>query len=412
MDKYCYLCYAIAMDMNMLRAVAYKNAGKSTASDKATDNKIANNTLQLTPHAKAGYAGDPKLKVATESLKTGGLIKVANTDSDTKDSLYRRVAKFLVLVGTDEAAKILPHLTQQQLDRIIPEIASIRHIDKDEGTAIFAEFEALLEQSREDGGVETARTILEKAFGKDKANAMLEKTVAFPDGKPFDYLKEVDSERITTLLSDESSSVRALILSQLQPEKAAAVINSLNADDKKDVVLRLARMQKVMPEVIKQVDIAMQEKLKRVNIGSAENVDGKGALAQILRRMDPQNEEELLDNIAQDNPDLGQDLRTRLFTTDDIIAGDDKYIQRQLHGMEDLQIVHLIAGKADDFRKKILQNVSQNRRNSILDTENFEKPFLKSDCERETSIFFSRLRRAYEDGEFIIKGRNEEQYVE
>ena len=107
-----------------------------------------------------------------------GLIKVALSGSEGgKDSLYRRVAKFLLLIGVDEAAKILPHLTPEQTEKIIPEIASIRRVDPDEASVILAEFENLVQRARESGGVTTARSILEKAFGAERAGQMIKKTV-------------------------------------------------------------------------------------------------------------------------------------------------------------------------------------------------------------------------------------------
>jgi len=154
-----------------------------------------------------------------------GLIKVAVTPLEGgKDSLYRRVAKFLVLIGVDEAAKILPHLTSEQTEKIIPEIASIRRVDPDEASVILAEFENLVQRARESGGVTTARSILERAFGSERASKMIQKTVSFPEGKPFDYLQEASGERVYQLLKGESPAVSALVLSHIKSAAAAEVI--------------------------------------------------------------------------------------------------------------------------------------------------------------------------------------------
>ena len=164
-----------------------------------------------------------------------------------KDSIYRRVAKFLLLIGIDEAAKIIPHLSPEQTEKIIPEIASIRSVDPDEATVILAEFENLVQRSREDGGVTTAKTILVKAFGEERANEMLQKTIPFPNGKPFDYMQEMEGERVFFLLKEESSAVQALVLSQLKPKVAADVINQMELSAKTEVVRRLATLKKTDP---------------------------------------------------------------------------------------------------------------------------------------------------------------------
>ena len=87
---------------------------------------------------------------------------------------------------------------------------------------------------------------------------------------------------------------------------------------------------------------------------------------------------------------------------------DDKYLQNKLREMNDLDVAFLIAGKGNEFRDKILSNVSTTRKRQILDTEDLKKPMRRSDCEKITSQFFSEMRRAYEDGELYIKGRDDD----
>ena len=328
-----------------------------------------------------------------------------------KDSIYRRVAKFLLLIGIDEAAKIIPHLSPEQTEKIIPEIASIRSVDPDEATVILAEFENLVQRSREDGGVTTAKTILVKAFGEERANEMLQKTVPFPNGKPFDYMQEMEGERVFFLLKEESSAVQALVLSHLKPKVAADVINQMELNAKTEVVRRLATLKKIDPEILRRVDQAMQEKVKTSNTSKSDSIDGRGALADILKKMSPDSEKNILSMLSDTDPDLGIDLRQRLFTVDDVLNCDDRVMQEKLHQMSETEIAYLVAGKAQDFRDKIFKNISKGRGDIVLEEEQIHKPMLKKDCETVTAEFFSYLRRKWEAGELRIIGRDDEQYV-
>ncbi len=366
------------------------------------------------PHlSDKDFQGNESARIAAKALTSGGLIKVPEQprEKDGKENIYRRVAKFLMLIGVDEAAKILPHLTDEQTEKIIPEIASIRYVEPDEAKEILEEFQGLVKQAREEGGIDTARTILEKAFGTHKAGVILEKTASQISGKPFEYLAEADSERVSFLLKDESNAVKALVLSYLNPKVSAQVINGMETEDKKDVVMRLAKLTKISPEIVQRVDKALQEKMNHLATSKSDSIDGKNILAQILKRMSPEAEEGILANLAEADSALGEDLRERLFTTEDIINADDRFIQDKLRDMDEEEIAYLIASKAEDFRAKILDNVSENRRKSILETEKFLYPMRKSDCEKATSQFFSTLRRAYEEGNLYIKGRDDELYV-
>ena len=175
--------------------------------------------------------------------------------------------------------------------------------------------------------------------------------------------------------------------------------------------MRLAKMEPVSPEVLKRLDKAMKEKSRTITTEKTENIDGRNALAQILKKMDSGAEADIIKSLSADDPDLGQDLKKRLFTQEDVIASDDKFIQETLREFSDEDLAYLIAAKPDDFRDKILDNISQGRRTEVLEQEDLLKPMKRTDCERITSQFVGILRRAYEDGELIIKGRNDEQYI-
>ena len=353
-------------------------------------------------------ASSEDVKEAVKNLTSGGLIKVPGASNES-ESIYRRVAKFLVIVGIDEAAKILPHLTEEQTERIIPEIATIQKITPEEKAAILDEFDSLLVKAREEGGIETARTILSKAYGSVKAEQLIARSVQYQHGKPFEYLADADAERIKLLIEGESVGIQAIVLSQIEPKKSAKVINLMDVEDKKNIVLRLAKMQSVSPEVMKEIDHSLHEKLLTQNTENSENLDGRGVLAQILKRMNPSAEYGILDVLTQQDPELGADLRKRLFTEEDVVGSDDRYIQNYLHDMENRDVAILILKKSDEFREKILSNVSKNRRADILEEEAVLGVVTKADSERLTSQFYAVLRRAWEKGDLRVKGRDEDE---
>lgn len=389
--------YYVCMNLNDIRAKAYKNSAQKV--DKEGEPASKENNKK--PFASVNRQVD--------QMFSHGLLKVPK---ETADGVYRRVAKFLLLIGVDEAAKVISHLTEEQTEKIIPEIASIRSVKPEEAEQILCEFQGLLKQSRNSGGVDAAREMLEKAYGAQKAEELLQKAAPASSGKPFEYLNEADDERVFLLLKDESPAVQALALSRVVPQKAAAVINQMEGDARRDVVARLAKMQAVSPEVLRRTDKAMHEKLLSISIERAETIDGKNALAEILRRMSPASEDEILKTLSHDDPDLGNDLRSRLFTIEDVEKSDDRFIQEELRSMCEKDIAYLIAGKPESFRKKILYNISKGRGDTVLEEEQLHKPMLKRDCDDITNHFLLTLRAAYEEGKFKIEGRDDSEYVE
>lgn len=394
---------------NVNRTLAKAEKENSRQLDAQTIEKAKAAARTGTWFEKKHAATSEDVKEAVRPLMNGGLIKVPGTAPGEGDSIYRRVAKFLVIIGMDEAAKIIPHLTQEQTERIIPEIASIQKITPEEKAAIMEEFDSLLERAREEGGVETARNILEKAYGREKADEMLEKYVQFDGGKPFEYLADANAERIKLLVEGESVGVQAIVLSQIEPKKAAQVINMMDVEGKKNIVLRLAKMEAVSPEVMKEIDRSLHEKLLTQNTENSQNLDGRGVLAQILKRMNPGSEQGILDVLSEQDPELGADLRKRLFTEEDVVNCDNKFLQNYLHDVENRDIAILIIGKSEDFRSKLLSNVSKNRREDILEEERILGRITRAESEKATAHFYSILRRAWENGDLRVYGRDEDE---
>lgn len=351
------------------------------------------------------------VKEAARNLTSGGLVKVSqeNHKDSANDSIYRRVAKFLVIIGVDEAAKIIHHLTEEQTEKIIPEIASIRSVSPEEAQAVLQEFQGLMQKAREEGGVDTARTILTKAYGAQKAEELIGKSVKYAQGRPFDFLDDADPERIQLLLNGESIAVQSLVLSQLEPKKAAGVINRMDVDTKRQIVLRLAKISTVSPEVMEGISKSLHEKLLTQNTENSRNLDGRGVLAQILRKMDVSSESSIINTLSEENPELGADLRKLLFTEEDVVNCDDRFMQEKLRLMSEENISILIRGKTMAFRTKILCNVSKTRGDIILEEEAMKDHILRSESERVTSQFYAELRRAWESGELIIKGRDDDE---
>ena len=154
---------------------------------------------------------------------------------------------------------------------------------------------------------------------------------------------------------------------------------------------------------------SLHQKLLTQNTESSDSLDGKNVLAQILRRMPSENEEQIIKSLSENDPELGSNLRELLFTQEDILGCDDRYLQNLLHQMPDSEIAFLIHGKSDDFREKILSDVSKSRKQIILSEENLTPQFFKKDVERITGSFFATLRRAWERGDLRIKGRDDDE---
>jgi flagellar motor switch protein FliG len=350
-------------------------------------------------------------------LRTHGLLKLpavlprAPDEAAGEDSKLRRVAKFLILIGGDEAAGILSQLDLQQVEDLSREIATIRGISGEEAAEIFTEFRSLLSSSYgyqgvSSGGVETARRLLYTAFGPQKGEEFLERALPETKDNPFGFLEDFAGEQIALLLKEETPAAEALILSRLSSKLSASVLMNTSPDKKMDIVRRIGRQGDIATEVLERMAGALREKARHFaeagSNGNAEEVDGRNALTAILKSSDIGFGEKLLKELDDMDADLSEDLRDRLHSLDDVIKAEDRPLQEKLRNMTENNIVLLLKGRSDDFREKILANVSAQRRALIREEEEILGPVLRRDANKAAKEFLGWFREEREAGRILL----------
>jgi flagellar motor switch protein FliG len=330
-------------------------------------------------------------------------------ESAEGDSKYRRVAKFLILIGGDEAARVLSNLEPEQVEAVSREIASIRGITAEEGEAILGEFRSLLSRSygyygASSGGLETARRLLYAAFGPEKGEALINRAVPDSKANPFGFLEDFSAEQTALLLKDETPAAAALVLSRLPSALSAPVLAAMTGERKTDIVRRMAREIRVFPEVLEQTAAAMKEKARHIGsaAGDTVGIDGRNALAAILKNADYAFGDQLLNELEDADPDLGRDLKERLYTLDDVIKADDRPLQEKLRTMSDRDIALLLKGRRTEFAEKILSNVSAQRRALVREEGEILGAVPKKDADDAAREFLAWFRQSREEGRILL----------
>ena len=344
-----------------------------------------------------------------EPVQPKGLLKT--TVEPSIDSKTRRVAKFLVLIGSEQAAKIFSELDKQQVEEISREIASIRGIGGEEAEAIFAEFKSLLTSpcgfnGTSYGGVEAARRMLYAAYGAEKGEELLNRAVPGSKENIFGFLEEFSPEQLVFLLKDESAVTAALVLARLSPGISAETLGKFPSALKPEILRRIARQSEVAPEVLESVAGAIRDKARHLGSGGSKEIaiDGMQTLAAILRQGDYTFGDRIISELETDDPGIGKDLKDRLYTLDDVLAAYDRPLAEKLASMTDRTLAILLKGRSAAFCEKILSNVSVRRRAMIREESEILGEVAKHDCDEAASDFLAWFRLARERGELAIAG--------
>ena len=333
---------------------------------------------------------------------------VKKTEGSAAESKYRRVAKFLILIGSEQAAEILAELDPKQVDEISKEIAFVKVIRPEERDEILAEFHELFSRpysfsGSSRGGIEAARRILYAAKGPEKGEELLNRAVPESRENIFSFLEEYSAEQLVVLLKNESAQTTALILSRLPPKLSAGTLGKLPAEIKPEVLKRMAHHAEISPDVLEQVSSALKEKVRHIGGGAKDiEIDGMQALAAILKQGDYSFGDRLINELEMDDPEIGKDLKEKLYTLDDVLNTVDRPIQEKLKTMTDGDIAILLKGRGMEFREKILSCVSAGRRKLIREESEIMGAVPKRDCDAVAGEFLAWFRLARENGDIIL----------
>ncbi len=341
-------------------------------------------------------------RLAEAETKAEGLLK---SGAETGIS---RAAKFLLLLGTDEAAKVLSELPAADIERVSREILSIKNIDAIEANEVLAEFGWLVKTKGRgiEGGPETAEKILVTAFGPERARELMRK--AAPDTiRPFRFLNDFEPSELMVILKDESPQVLALILPYIEPKRASGLIELLPESGRIDVVKRVARLEKINPEILRRIEETLKDRIRRIGTVASDEIDGKAALAGILRHVDPRLEARVLDALEEESPEISRSVRERLFTLDDVTRVPSRELQKALRDFQDRDLALVLKGRGDEFREKILTNVSKNRRDLILEEYTILGAVRREDADEAARELLAYLKHAWDAGELILEGEDE-----
>ena len=383
---------------------AYRNESRRDLSAK-----------ELKSEAREGAEADaPAGKTARPShpVKKDGLIKTGNRDKNTappESGGTAQAARFLLLLGKEEAGKVLRNMSEKEIEQVTAEIARINEVGRDEALAILQEFgERVNLLGGRSGGLDTARDFLTTAFGGDKAEQIIGRAVPDALPPPFDFMNDLTLPQILQVLSEESEESCAVILSFLKPEKVSAYLKSQDKDVQVRLIKRMARKRDFDPEILTRIDTVLQERAHAIARTDGVELNGKDRLTEILKHMGGDAEKRILGDLEETDPNLGQEIRDQLHTIDCIFRMQDRDLESLLMEMDNDRIAFILRGKDDGVKEHVLAHLSSQRKLIVEETMILSPKVSKREVDRETREFLNLIRRREEEGRYVIVEPGEE----
>ena len=326
----------------------------------------------------------------------------------------RKAAIFLISLPKEQAGALLSRLESKQVEAVMTEIAKIGLITPEEQENVIREFSKAnpAKLIGGAGGFDVAAQLAEAALGEGGAG-VIESVRSSLEAIPFGFLQKVDSENLLTFIIDEHPQTIALIVSHLKPSQGAEVVNGLPPERQIAVIRRIATMQQTSPEVIKEVEKGLENRMSSMMNQKLENTGGVGSVAEILNVIDRQTGRDILDNLAQDDPELVDEIQRLMFVFEDILKLADQDIQAVLKNVENSQWAIALKGASEDLKEKIFRNMSKRAGKMLQEEMDYLGPMRSSDVERTQQEIVDVVRRLEDAGEVTVSsGKGEERFIQ
>ena len=325
-----------------------------------------------------------------------------------------RAAALLVALGPGIASDIMKHLDEESIEKLTQESAKIEKLTSQGREELIGEFliDLKKEKRRLKGGEGAAKEILTKTFGKEKAERILEKLSPIDVDKEFTSLAEIGDEALVSFLKDEHPQTIAVALSFLPPEKSAPMTKAPGPETVKEVVLRMAKMDKVMPDAVAGIVKTIKKRYKEYQKKSQGlSAGGLDTLTDILRHMDPENERKIMRDLEINLPEVSRQIQEKTFAFENIVYLTNNEIRIIIDEIRDDRLIAMaLKGSGDDVRFKFLRNMSQNRATDVLmdmDAMGSVRLSEVEDCRRQ---IVSIMKSLDENGVISLK-RGDDIYV-
>lgn len=325
----------------------------------------------------------------------------------------KKAAVLFITLGPELSSSIMRQLPEEEIEKISYEIANLDLVDSEKQVDVIEEFLELHQAQFYllKGGVEYAKQVLEKTVGAAKANEYLRKLSVASKKQPFSCLRKTDPKHLVNFIGSEHPQTIALILSYLDPEQAAMVLGALPQEKQADIAKRVATMDTTSPEIVKEVEMVLDQKISTVVDERFAYAGGVQTIVDILNRVDRGTERLIIETLEQENPDLADEIRNRMFVFEDINILDDPAIRRILREIDTKDLAKALKGSSDELLNRMLKNMSQRAGEMLREEMEFLGPIRLREVEEAQQSIVRIIRRLDEAGEIIISRGGEDEVV-
>ncbi len=322
----------------------------------------------------------------------------------------QKAAIFLMVIGEGPAAEIMKHLGPREVQKIGMAMSGLEVVSPSHVTATVNDFRQSVEQHTGIGiGTEDyVRAVLNSALGEEKAASMIDRILLSGNAKGLESLKWMDARTIVELIQFEHPQIIAIVLSYLDSDQAAEVLGMLPEGDRSDLLMRIATMDGVQPQAMKELNEMLEVQLRGSSGGGQSIMGGIECAAGIMNYIERGAEARISEEITESDPELAEKIQDLMFTFDSLVEVDDRGVQSLLREVSTDNLVLALKGTDEAIQNKIFANMSSRAAEMLRDDLEAKGPVKLSEVEAAQKEILGIARRLADEGTISLGGSGDE----
>ncbi len=327
----------------------------------------------------------------------------------------RKAAILAVLLGDEASAGVFRYLQEDEVQEISREISRLGKIEPEIADVVLDEFHRMTTAQTlvARGGAEFAKRLLVKAFGGDASKKLLDRlNISLQNTLVgFDSLQKADPAQLSKFIASEQPQTIALVLAHLNSSQAAALLSSLPAPLRADIVMRMASLEQISPEIISKITTILEQKLRSLGDFNRESYGGIRAVAELINRMETKSAASILEKIENENPALALSIRNLMFVFDDVMLIDDQGMREIIQRIDKKTLTVALKGCSEELKIQFFRNMSSRAVEMLREDMDVLGPVKLRDVEASQQQIVAVIRKLDEDGIINLKGGGGDEYV-
>lgn len=314
-----------------------------------------------------------------------------------------KAAILLSTLGADATKSVFEHMRDNDVKKLVNTMSSISKVPIWMVKKILEEFfSAINEDSEMLFSDNKGKDFILGTLGEDRAKQILGQVVEVGNQRTLESLELVDTRTLSNFLINEHPQTIALIVAHLTPDRKVDVIKRLPEALQAEVVLRIANLDYVSPELIVQLDDVLKTELSILGSIDTNQIGGVQPIAEMLNLMEKSTEKNVMGRVEEKDPELADEIRKLMFVFEDIIYVDDAGIQELLKVVDNQKLVISLKTAPEEVKNKLFKNMSSRAANLLKEDLDALGPIKLSDVEKNQQELILIVKDLEAKGKAIV----------